>query len=205
MSSRGLFITFEGIDGCGKSTQIARAAAHLFRASYGAEINSVLVTREPTDPNIKRKLNNAQCSLEGLCEAFVLDRADHAQNIVGLLSTMHVLCDRYADSTYAYQCAMGLEPDTVKQLHKKHNVGLAPDLTLLLDIAPELAAQRMGERAKDATDKNIQLQHTVRGRYLQIANKRPDRIVVIDASGTPEQVETKIRAAINAALERAKC
>ncbi|GMV36398.1 MAG: hypothetical protein AMXMBFR61_09060 [Fimbriimonadales bacterium] len=198
----GLFITFEGPEGGGKSTQIERCAEWLTSESY-----SVLVTREPGGRHaLGEGVRNIL--LEGepvvpLAEMFLFlaDRAQHvAQVIVPALERGEiVLCDRHADSTTVYQgIARGLGRERAEELNRWATGGLEPDLTILLDIEPRAGLARLSNL--DRLDREaLDFHRAVREGFLALAAENP-RYRVIDASQSPDEVASLTRQAIAALL-----
>ena len=146
---KGLFITFEGIDGCGKTTQIELLKNHLEQKGY-----SVLLTREPGAKGLGEKLREILLNYDGEvssnCESFLFlaDRAQHIDTVIkpAIDKGIIVLCDRHTDSTVAYQ-GYGRMLD-LKQIHSLNNIatsGLKPDITFILDIDIETSLERIGK------------------------------------------------------------
>jgi dTMP kinase len=210
MSRRGKFITIEGLDGTGKSTQMRRLAAALRAAGH-----KVVETREPggtgTGDRIRKVvLDSATAGLSPLAEMALMfaSRAQHIAEVIepALAAGAIVLCDRFTDSTEAYQGGgrkLGSEP--VRELHRVLCGNLQPDLTLLLDssLAASLGrARRRNRRASKSSsrshDENRFEQETraffarVREGYSAIARREHARVVVVDARGTPEQTHQRI-------------
>ena len=198
----GIFISFEGGDGSGKSTQIKRLAA-----AFEAAGRDVVVTREPGgSPGAEaiRKL-----FVEGdaerwspLSEALLVyaSRVDHLERTIlpALKNGAVVITDRFADSTMAYQgIAGGLGRETVAQLHRMAVGENDPDLTIILDLPVADGLKRAGARGGDERfeSKGIAYQEKVRSAFLEIAKASPDRCVVIDASGDAETVHQRVAAA----------
>ena len=209
---RGRFITFEGLDGCGKSTQIAKLARFL-RAHH----LQTVVTREPggTPSGEKMRcllLDTATSDLTPLTELALMfaSRAQHIQEVIhpNLVEGRVVLCDRFTDSTEAYQGGgrkLGREP--VRELHRILCGDLQPDLTILMDSdvaasverARRRNAARGSGRNRSQGDENRFEQESraffarVRNAYLAIAAREPQRVVVVDARGTPQETHAQIR------------
>lgn len=204
---RGKFITFEGLDGCGKSTQLARLAEKLTQQGL-----SVVVTREPggTDAGekIRRLLLDTRTSgLAPMAELALMfaSRAQHIQEVIlpGLDAGQIVLCDRFTDSSEAYQGGgrkLGSRP--VLELHRVLSGDLKPDLTILMDSDVDSSVERARRRnvARGTSDRdegrfekeNRAFFTRVRNAYLEIAKREPERVAVIDARGTPDRTHTKI-------------
>ena len=207
--SKGLFITFEGIDGCGKSTQINMLSDHL--KSGG---RSVVLLREPGGTVVGEKirsvlLDKKNDGMDPVCELLLFEAA-RAQIVRELIRPAIddgsiVICDRFFDSTYAYQgYARGLGADMVRDLNLTATSGLEPDITFLLDIDPEEALKRRGIRG-DGDDRmealGIAFQRKVRQGYLDLAG-RFGRVYKVDASGTPEQIFDQVRNKTESILEQ---
>jgi len=209
-----MFITFEGIEGTGKSTQIGLLKAHL--ESLGRR---VLVTLEPGGSRIGRELRRVLLSLENRdisarAELFLYlaDRAQHVDQVVrpALEAGMIVISDRFADSTVAYQAfGRGLDAEMLHRLNEVAVGGLWPGLTILLDLEPEVGLrralarnQREGKTVAEGRfeAESLAFHGRVRQGYLSWAARFPDRIRVVDASGTPEATAESIRALVEARL-----
>lgn len=199
----GLFVTFEGGEGSGKSTQITRLAARL--QALGHE---PLVTREPGGTplaeSIRGLLLDATPAPGAMTEALLMiaARSDLVSTTIrpALAAGRVVLCDRYTDSTLAYQGAgRGLESSMLVQWNRAATGGLTPGLTLLFDVSPELGLARRARAAGTANrlDREPEAFHDrVRARYLELAEAEPERFVVLDAALSPEQLETAVWAAV---------
>jgi dTMP kinase len=208
---RGKFITFEGLDGCGKSTQMEKLAGVL-----RAQGLSVVVTREPggtaTGEKIRRLLlDTATAGLSPLAELALMfaSRAQHIAEVIlpALAEGSIVLCDRFTDSTEAYQGGgrkLGSQP--VLALHRILCGDLQPDLTILMDSDVTASVERARRRNKADAAKNDRSKNDenrfeqesraffdrVHHAYGAIAAREPQRVVLIDARGTPNQTHTKI-------------
>ncbi len=204
----GLFVTFEGGDGSGKSTQLARLAARL--ASLGLE---PLVTREPGGTplaeSIRALLLDPERRPEPIGEAFLMlaARSDLVARVIApaLAQGRIVFADRYTDSTMAYQGhGRGLDLAMLRAWNTAATGGRQPDLTLLFDLP---AAGGMARRAGSAGRTNridqepLQFHERVRRGYLELARAEPNRIVVIDAIPNPEAVERAVWAAARPVLQ----
>ncbi|WP_082819542.1 dTMP kinase [Brevibacterium linens] len=201
----GFFIAIEGGDGSGKSTQIKRIAAALADDGYhvestrepggtelGTKIRSVLFDSDPPSPRTEALL-------------FAADRAHHVASLVdpSLEAGNIVITDRYIDSTIAYQSAgRSFDEKTILALSRWATQGLVPNLTIVLDIEPEVAAERMGKRGDSnyLDQENQQFHQRVRQTYLSRAHKELDRYVVLDASVDADELTEQILAAIRARL-----
>jgi dTMP kinase len=196
----GKFFTFEGIDGSGKSTQLAMLAASLRAAGH-----DVVTTREPGGTPLGEALRAAFLETTGpvapMAEllAFAADRAQHVELLIKpeVAAGKIVISDRYADATFAYQGAgRGFSKDQVNSVIELATGGLKPDLTLFFDITPEEAIRRMTTR-HDAKrnrmdDETEEFYTRVREAYLGIAEREPDRFIVIDASGPIDDIHREV-------------
>jgi dTMP kinase len=227
MSRRGKFITFEGLDGTGKSTQLRKLADALRVAGH-----KVVETREPggtaSGEKIRRVLlDSATEGLSPLAEMALMfaSRAQHIAEVIepALDRGQIVLCDRFTDSTEAYQgYGRKLGSEDVLKLHHILCGDLQPDLTILLDSDPALSvgrAKRRNQRASDRAnndsnkgggkhgDENRFEQQTrafftrVHEGYLAIAAREPQRVVTVDASGTPVQTHRRIMEVVGGKLK----
>jgi len=190
------FVTFEGVEGCGKSTQLALAAERLRRAG-----RDVLTTREPGGTPIAEKirgvlLDAAHTALEPLAEWLLIEaaRAQHVREVLGpaLARGAFVLCDRFADSTEAYQAGgRGLDAELVAGLDARVRGGLAPDLTLLFDLDPSEGLARARRRDAGAgrfEAADLAFHERVRAAFLAIARREPARVAVVPADGAVDSV-----------------
>jgi len=204
----GLFVTFEGGEGTGKSTQIERLAALLRTRGLDP-----LVTREPGGTPIGERVRDLLLDVDrrptAATEVFLLEasRAELVATVVrpALEAGRDVLCDRFDDSTLAYQGGgRGLEADTLAALNRFATGGLRPDLTLLLDLDPAVGLRRRsGAGEANRLDREPEAFHRrVRERYLELARREPERIVVLDAMAGEDLLETRIRAAYDAVAAR---
>ena len=198
----GKFITFEGIDGSGKSTQLRMLANELRIRGY-----NVLPTMEPGGTPLGRRLRGAFLETEEtvapLAELllFAADRAQHVNFLVkpALAEGKIVVSDRFADATFAYQGAgRGFSETVVNQVIELATDGLKPDLTLFFDLPVETALARTNSRDdagehKNRMDKeNADFYRRVRESYLQIAAREPERFRVIDANGSTSEIQTRV-------------
>ena len=209
---RGHFITFEGGEGAGKSTQIKRLATRLKRKGH-----KVLVTREPGGSPGAEAVRHVL--LSGAAKAFGTEmeailfaaaRSDNVENIIkpALDEGTTVLCDRFMDSSRVYQGVSGdVDPEFILSMERAVTEDARPDLTLIFDIPPELGLKRAAEVwAEDGPDRfeseDLALQEKRRQGFLDIAAQEPDRCVVIDASKPLNQVSSAVDKAVDAYLER---
>ena len=197
MAARGMFITFEGGDGSGKSTQIQSV-----RDWFESRGREVIVTREPggteLGTEIRRLVQNGPEDVDARTEAllYAADRAYHVATVIGpaLERGAVVLGDRYIDSSLAYQgAARSLGVDEIASLSAWATQGLYPSLTFLLDLPPEVGARRRTDAPDRMERESMDFHERVRHQYLRLADAEPDRIVVIDAVGTVDEVFSEIR------------
>ena len=210
---KGIFLTLEGGEGCGKSTQLERVAAAL-RAASGREvvtarspggtavaekIRAILKTREPGED----LLPETELMLFGACHAQMCENMIRPALARGAV----VISDRFTDSTLVYQgCARRIDPAMVARVNEFVCRGTRPDLVLVLDIPVELGLRRTTSRSggttqNDRFDSESTAFHTaVRNGFLELARREPGRFAVIDASLSPEEVTQSILEAIHARL-----
>jgi len=208
----GMFISFEGPEGCGKTTQIQRAAEWL-RAECGRE---VLCAREPggtaVGEEIRRLLQHdeAGSAMNARCE-LLLFNASRAQLVDEMIRPalergVWVLCDRFYDSTLAYQgFARGMPMAALRAVIDFAVCGLHPDLTLLLDISPEVSAERQALRgtAADRFERlDAAFHRRVREGYLELARREPTRIKTVDAAVPIDGVWDRVREELTGFLRR---
>lgn len=208
MKLGGRFITLEGGEGTGKSTLIAG----LSEALRDRGLN-VIVSREPGGTKLAEEVRAlalnppAGETWSPLSHALLMNTArdDHLNKLIrpALERGDWVLCDRFADSTRAYQRVDGQDIETLLKIEHAVVRETRPDLTLILDGAPESLAQRRQERGvQDVFEqKDLEFHSSIRAAFLEIAEGEPDRCVVIDALQTPEQVLADALGAIDARLE----
>ena len=197
MTARGVFITFEGGDGSGKSTQIQSV-----RDWFESRGREVIVTREPggteLGTEIRRLVQNGPEDVDARTEAllYAADRAYHVATVIrpALERGAVVLGDRYIDSSLAYQgAARSLGVDEIASLSAWATQGLYPSLTFLLDLPPEVGARRRTDAPDRMERESMDFHERVRHEYLRLADAEPERIVVIDAVGTVDEVFSEIR------------
>ena len=194
--SKGLFITFEGGDGCGKTTQIKLLDEYLRSKGY-----QTLLTREPGSKGLGIKLREILLNYEGEVSPraesflFLADRAQHVDCIIkpALENGVIVLCDRHTDSTVAYQgYGRGLD---LEQIHNLNNIatnGLKPDLTIVLDVDVETSQKRVGAEKDRMESAGIEFFERVRKGFLEIAKQEPERVKVVDSTQTIEEIHKQI-------------
>lgn len=189
---RGYFITFEGADGCGKTTQLSLVSQYLTNQNIGN-----ITTREPGATELGAKLREILLNYEGEvaseCETFLFlaDRAQHIETKVkpALLMGKIVLCDRHTDSTVAYQgYGRGLDIERIKYLNNIATGGFKPDLTIVFDVDSETAAQRVGKNKDRLESLGMEFHKKVRYGYLEIAKQEPERVKVVNANLGIEEV-----------------
>jgi len=202
-TDRGALITIEGIDGAGKSTQVDRLAELLTQRGH-----RVLCTREPgatpLGREIRRLLLETELALTPDAELmlFVADRAEHVARVIApaLAAGTIVLCDRFSDSTIAYQ-GYGRERDVerVRRWDADSRSGITPDLTLLLDCPVSEGARRRQRETDRYQALDRAFHERVRAGFLRLAAAAPERVVVIDSTAAPEIVSARV---LSATLER---
>jgi dTMP kinase len=207
----GKFITFEGIDGSGKSTQLRMLAASL----RGRGVN-LLTTFEPGDTPLGRRLRDSFLETEETVAPmaelllFAADRAQHVEFMIkpALAAGRIVISDRYADATFAYQGAgRGFDEKTVNRVIELATDGLKPDLTLFFDIPISLAVSRMNTRGESGEKSNrmdfetVEFYERVRDAYLGIAKREPTRFQIVDASGRVEEIHHRVVEIVTALIE----
>ena len=209
--TRGRFITFEGGEGVGKSTQIATLHAALLERGI-----EVVLTREPGGTARAERIRQLLLEANGepmpsLAELLLMfaARSVHVENLIqpALARGAWVLCDRFTDATFAYQGGgRGLDVDRIATLEQWVQRTLRPDLTLLLDAPLAIGAERAGKRnaAAGVTDRfereHLDFFRRVREAYLERARREPQRIVIIDAAADAANVARDILAAVDARL-----
>lgn len=209
-----MFVTFEGIEGAGKSTAIDYLASYLLSCGYDP-----VLTREPGGSSLGRRLRSLllDARTSGLVSRaelflFLADRAQHVTEIIrpALEAGQVLLCDRFTDSTLAYQgYGRGLDIEYLRSLNTAATGGLQPDLTLLLDLPVRCGLERAGERNRASgtviaegrfDSESLDFHERVRQGYRALAEEEPERFAIIDASQPPEDVVLQCRSAIEAYL-----
>ena len=208
----GALVTLEGIDGCGKSTQAALIAADF--AEAGAEVVSL---REPGGTEISEKIRRLlldpdNAGMVAECE-LMLYEASRAQLVrEAILPALDagavVVCDRFYDSTYAYQAhARGLDEGLVREANALGSCGVVPARTLVFDIDPEIALRRAtaGDEGPDRLEaEGLAFQARVREGFRALAAAEPERVRLVDAAGTPEEVHLRAAAELADLLDAAR-
>ena len=213
----GRFITLEGLDGSGKSTQFARAAEYL-----RAQGCRTVATREPGGTELGQRVrdllldSSAQTRILPHTELALMfaARAQHVEQVIlpALRDGCVVLCDRFTDSSFAYQgYGRGISADTIGTLETIFCSGLKPNLTLLLDLDARTGAARTGHRSHQTLQPHTRFEREdldffdrVRQGYLAIARQEPQRVKIIDASPSVEQVWLAIRRVLDEHLDLGK-
>jgi dTMP kinase len=205
---RGAFISLEGVEGVGKSTNVAFTAATVREAGY-----EVVTTREPGGTRFGERvrewiLNGDHGQLSAEIEALLMfaARARHLDEVIrpALDAGRWVVCDRFTDATFAYQGGgRGASRSLLESLRNEIQRGLEPDLTLLLDAPLDVGASRISDRTPDHFEREQRpFFERVRAAYLTRAAEQPARIKVVDASLPLVRVQTEIEAQVRALIER---
>jgi dTMP kinase len=199
----GLFLTFEGADGAGKTTQISLIADALHAAGH-----AVTRTREPggdsVGERVRELLLQEDVGVEAELLLFAAARARNVQTVVrpALTAGRIVLCDRYTDSTIAYQgYGRGLPLDLIARINDFASGGLRPDRTFLLDLPPAEGLARQSRADQNRLDReSLAFHQRVRDGFLAIARAEPERVLLLDASRPAPEIAADLRAAIFALL-----
>jgi dTMP kinase len=196
MTARGRFITFEGIDGAGKSTQIAVVANTLRERDL-----PLVITREPggtaLGETLREVILHQPMSIATETLLMFAARAEHLDRVIrpALLAGTWVLCDRFTDATYAYQSGgRGLSAERIGELEQWVHPDLQPDLTLLIDVPPDVAAHRLA-RARNADRfeaEQVDFFARVRNAYLERARTEPQRFIVIDGTQPADVIGARL-------------
>ena len=201
---KGLFITFEGADGCGKTTQLKLLAEYLTNKGY-----EVVITREPGAKGLGEKVREILLNYDGevsdRCESFLFlaDRAQHIDMIINpaIAQGKIILCDRHTDSSVAYQgYGRGLSIERINMLNKLAVNGRYPDMTLVFDIDVETSMARVGEEKDRMESAGLDFFNRVRNGYLEIAKQEPNRVKVLDAKKSIEDINKDVIELIEALL-----
>jgi dTMP kinase len=203
-----VFITFEGVDGAGKSTQLKLLLEYLQEKGI-----AYIFTREPGGTPLAERvreilLNPVHDGMSVVTEAFLFagGRADHVQNVIrpALQEGKVVICDRYIDSSMVYQgYAGGMPLEFLTQINEMATGSLKPHRTIVLDLDPEVARERRVAMAADRMEQKSEWFHEqVREGYRELAKAEPRRVKIVDASGSVEAVQAQIRSLVNEVLPR---
>jgi len=193
---KGRFIVFEGIDGCGKTTQIWILAEYISKLN---KYNHILVTREPYKIKEIRKILQTKEEPEKhakiLTELFIKDREKHINSLINpnLKKGIYVISDRYKFSTIVYQSIQGIP---IKKLIERHKGMPIPDITFIIDTPAEIAAERMKKdsRNEHKFENNLNFQRKLRSKYLEMQKYFPDEnIIIINGAKTIKEIAEKIR------------
>lgn len=202
--NKGLFITVEGADGCGKTTQLGMIREYLVSRGY-----DVLVTREPGGAQLGVELRKILLHYDGFvsskCESFLFlaDRAQHVDTVIlpAIENGQIVLCDRYTDSTVAYQgYGKGVDLEQINYLNNLATGSKKPDLTLVYDVDSEIAQTRVGKEKDRMESEGMDFHKKVRAGYLKIAEAESNRVKVVDANRSIEDVFESAKKIIDAFL-----
>lgn len=193
---KGLFITFEGVDGCGKTTQIK-----LLQEYFEKQGKTVLLTREPGAKGLGVKLREILLNYDGEvspnCESFLFlaDRAQHIDTIIkpAVERGEIVLCDRHTDSTVAYQgYGRGVDLDRIHLLNNIATSGMKPDLTFVFDIDVDTSMSRIGKEKDRMESAGIEFFKRVREGYLAVAKQEPERVKLLNGTDKIEDIHSQI-------------
>lgn len=206
MINRGMFISLEGVEGCGKSTQAKLLGEYARNLGY-----SVVLTHEPGGTPIAEKIREIllepqNTDMTDVAELllYLASRAQHVGQLIlpALTEGKIVICERFSDSTLAYQgYGRGLDMDSLEQVDKVATGGLKPDLTLVLDLKTEEGFfRKRGEHWDRLENESIDFHNKVRTGYLAIARGSPQRVKVIDAQGTAGEVHLRIKKCVDERL-----
>jgi len=203
-----LFITFEGMDGCGKSTQVSR-----FESTLKERGVSFIVTSEPGGTKIGQAIRKILLHVDNthivpLAELFLYeaDRAQHVSEVIkpALEAGKWVICDRYSDATTVYQgVVLGHHDKLIEQINREATLGCRPDITFLLDCPAEVGLERIAKRDKNDKKrdrferKTLDFHIKIRYGYLTLANRYKDRFRIIDSTLPEDRVARKIREIIS--------
>ncbi len=190
--SKGLFVTFEGVDGCGKTTQMNLLAKYLKDNGH-----DVILTREPGAKGLGEKIREILLHYDGEVSSraesflFLADRAQHIDKIVNpaVEQGKIVLCDRHTDSTLAYQgYGRGVVLEQLKMLNNLATGQRKPDITFVFDIDIETSMSRVGKEKDRMESAGIEFFEKVRKGYLEIAKQEPDRVKVLDSTRSIDEI-----------------
>ena len=195
--TKGLFITFEGVDGCGKTTQMKILSEYLKEKNY-----EVLLTREPGAKGLGERIREILLHYDGEVSSkaesflFLADRAQHIDTIINpaVEQGKIVLCDRHTDSTIAYQgYGRNIDIERLKYLNNLATGSRKPDLTFVFDIDIETSMSRVGKEKDRMESAGKEFFNKVRSGYLEIAKLEPDRVKVIDATRAIDEIAEDVK------------
>lgn len=207
----GIFLTFEGLDGSGKTTQLRLLADELQRRGF-----DVITTREPGGTVLGKRIRalilEEECAPVPLAELllFAADRAQHLETFIkpAIENGKIIISDRYADATVAYQGAgRGFSVETIRRTIELATDGFKPDLTLFFDLSTEAAFTRTNNRAGEGEELNrldkeaVDFFERVRKAYLEIAAQEPERFKIVEASGSIEEIHQETLRVVSEFLE----
>ncbi len=204
MTNKGLFITFEGADGCGKTTQINLLNEYLKEKNY-----NTFLTLEPGGSDIGKNLRQILLHHEGFVSdtaellMYLADRAQHVEAVImkNVNEGKIVLCDRHIDSTVAYQgYARGGDIEKINQLNEIATQGFKPDVTFVFDVDSEVAQERVGKNKDRMEKEGIEFHKKIRFGYLELAKKYPNRIKVINSNLSIDEVFEQVKKIIDEIL-----
>jgi len=205
----GVFITLEGIEGCGKSTQAGLVERFLTDSGVG-----VVLTREPGGSAIGEKvrqilLDPGNLDMFPMTELLLYEasRSQHVEEVIrpALDSGKAVVCDRFYDASTAYQgFARGIGWEKVDRLNLVATGGRKPDLTIVLDLPVMSGLKRLGKNLDRIEGETVEFHEKVRKGYIKIAEREPERVKVVDASGSIEQTFAKVRKLVESLLAERK-
>ncbi|MFI3301269.1 MAG: dTMP kinase [Candidatus Gastranaerophilales bacterium] len=193
---KGMFITFEGADGCGKTTQLKLLAEYLVQKGY-----DVVITREPGAVGLGEKIREILLNYEGevssRAEAFLFlaDRSQHIDNLIkpSINQGKIVLCDRHTDSTVAYQgYGRGQDLERIRLLNEIAVDNVVPDLTFVFDIDVETSMSRVGNEKDRMESAGVEFHNRVRDGYLKIASENTRRIRVLNSARCIEDINKEV-------------
>ena len=209
MADRGLFITFEGTDGAGKTTQIQRLSADLRQVCY-----DICLTREPGGTPISEQirdmlLNPDHSEMAATTELllYAASRAQHVSEVIkpALEAGKIVISSRFADAMVVYQgYGRGLDLERINRLNRIATDGVTPNVTFVLDLPVEIGLQRV-QKSRGGLDRlereKIEFHQRLRDGYRALAQQETQRLKIIDAQASPEQVYAQIKAAVQPLLQ----
>ena len=194
----GKFITFEGADGSGKTTQIETIKEYLEKQGH-----ECLLTREPGGSDLGNKIREILLHYDGEVDSlaelllYMADRAQHVKKVIipALKEGKIVLCDRYTDSSVSYQgYARGLDIERIIELNKIATDGLEPDLTIVFDVETEVAMKRVGDVKDRLEQEGVGFHKKLRYGYLELAKRFPERIKVVNSNLSITEVFEQVKA-----------